>query len=237
MKRSILAISMILSASLGILFQIFFGEVGGLTGWNIFKAFTVQSNIWIAVMTSVIVLWQYSHPQQQLPKWMIVLKFMTTTSILLTYIVFAVLLSPLMEMDYLLSPTNLFLHVVTPMLAIIDFIMFDSLIITKRTMVYSALVLPLIYATIFEIVYAMTNQLPVPYFFLDYQEFGWFSLSYNHLGIAYWIALIASMLALIANGLFALSAKLLLPRHRIKALNVVVAGMTVVTIISIVIQI
>ena len=98
------------------------------------------------------------------------------------------------------------------------------------------IVLPLVYATIFEIVYAITNQLPVPYFFLDYQQFGWFTLSYDRIGIVYWMILIASMLALVANGLYAASTKLLLPRHRVNALNLVVAGMTVITVISIVVH-
>lgn len=236
MKRWMIAIGLLLSTTLGIGFQLAFGDPGGLTGWNVFKAFTVQSNIWITLMVLILVIYQSRHPNEQLPKYLIILKFMTTAAILLTYIVFAVLLSPFVTFNYLISPTNLFLHVVTPMLAVIDFILFDSLLYTKKSVVYSALVLPFIYAVIFEITYVITDSLPVPYFFLDYQQLGWFLVTPDGIGIAYWMIIILGIILGIACGLYKLATLFLLPKHRINSMNIAVFTMVLITVISIVVH-
>lgn len=116
----ILKAGVIISFTLGLLFH-FIDTRSGFTG-DIFRAFTIQSNLWIATLCAVFLVMDIFFKNTIKPLWLHVLKFMFTVSILLTYIVFSILLAPLVEIDYLLSLSNIFLHTVTAILALMDFL-------------------------------------------------------------------------------------------------------------------
>ena len=60
-----------------------------------------------------------------LPQCLYVIKYMFTTSVLLTRMVSGVLLTLTMSIAYLVSLSNILLHNLTPSLALLDFILFD----------------------------------------------------------------------------------------------------------------
>ncbi len=162
---------------------------------SIFMAFTVQSNIWAAAICLVLLGYDLLvRGEQKRPKFLYLLKYMFTTSILLTWLAFALLLTPTMPKNYLFSLSNLFLHYLTPLLAFLDFVYFDPRNILKKRHLWLVLIMPFLYLIFFFAVYYQTGRLPVPYFFLDVSAYGWFSLGSGGIGVAYWIVGLSLML-------------------------------------------
>ena len=93
-----------------------------------FFFFTVQSNIFIILMAflflghEIISLFTKKYFVNQI---ILYLKYVATVAITVTFLVFFTMLAPLMGMDYLLSFNNFSLHAIVPILAIIDFIIYD----------------------------------------------------------------------------------------------------------------
>lgn len=193
---------------------------------SIYKAFTMQSNIWIAVICLVFLgIDLINKGIRKIPQRLHAIKFMFTTSILLTWLVFAVLLTPMMNLDYLLSPSNLFLHNLTPMLALIDFINFDQDSRINRRNLGLGLLMPLLYMIFFFSAYEITGKLPVPYFFLDYKELGWLRFGAEGFGVVYWVGLL--LIVLLGIGVTILKLKKIAERR-----PVVVSVLVVATMIS-----
>jgi len=162
---------------------------------SILKAFTMQSNIWIAAGCLVFLTFEIAQRgARRVPAWLHALKFMFTTSALLTWIVFAVLLAPTMNRAYLLSPSNLCLHNLTPALALLDQINLDADSPMAAKRLWLTLIMPLLYTVAFFMAYEITGELPVPYFFLDYRAYGWFGVGPDGIGVLYWIALLGAVL-------------------------------------------
>jgi nicotinamide riboside transporter PnuC len=86
----------------------------------------------------------------------------------------------------------------------LDFLLFDQEMANKKRQVWLALVMPLLYMVFFFTAYAKTGQLPVLYFFLDFQTYGWFSIEPGGIGVVYWILI----LSLILLGIASLTQKL-----------------------------
>lgn len=196
----ILKAGVVLSCCLGIGLH-FIADTGGFMN-VIFRAFTIQSNIWIALACLLFLVLDLKAARYRrrgfsgtegrgIPQGLYIIKFMFTTSILLTYSVFAVLLSPTMNLSYLLSPSNLLLHTLTAVFALLDFMLFDSEYRYRKRHLWFVLIMPLGYAVYFTLMYEILGTLPIPYFFLDYKTYGWFSFAKNGIGSGYWIMLLA----------------------------------------------
>ena len=130
---------------------------------------------------------------------------MFTTSVLLTWFAFAVLLTPIMKPAYLVSISNFCLHNLTPMLALLDFINFDHAYMPEKKHTWLALIMPALYMLFFFSASEMIGKLPVQYFFLDYKTHGWFSIGAGGIGVVYWIVIL--FLVCLAIGSTALILK------------------------------
>ncbi len=200
-----LKIGVILSCIIGVTLQVIAPNIKGST-W-VFRAFTTQSNILIAAICLVFLIIDLrTKGQRRIPKWLYTIKFMSTTAIVLTYVVFATLLSPLLSLQYIISPANVFLHNLTPILALLDFLLCDRAFKTSKNFVWLSLVMPLFYSVYFFTSYEITGKLPIPYFFLDYKKLGWFTIGANGLGVTYWSVLICGMLILLSAILLKLKS-------------------------------
>lgn len=222
-----------LSASAGVFFQMYSRDFVGIS--NIFKTFTTQSNIWIGTLCLVfLVLDLKNKGAREYPSWLCGLKFMFTTSILLTYIVFALLLTPFMNIEYLLSPNNLFLHVLTPLFAVTDFLICEKGIKNdKKYITYLPLIMPLLYGGFFSIYYEITNELPVQYFFMDYKTYGWLAFKSGGMGVIYWVLILCGFLLVIGRVLLIIKNKSEKLSTKHLALNafLIIFSLTVVTFI------
>ena len=169
----------------------------------IFKAFTIQSNIWagsIALLGLGFSL--FSHPKA-MPAWLEPIRFMFTSAITLTWLVFAILLTPTMSLSYLLSQSNFYLHSLTPMLSVIDYIRQPTDNVPIKN-IWAVMIMPILYSHYFFVEYAYTGEMPVRYFFMDYRKHGWFGISRKGLGVVYWMILLLTTLVGIGRGLLAL---------------------------------
>lgn len=190
-----------------------------------FKYFTNLSNIWIMAIIAVFLVYDIlrlvkgdsaPHPKN----WLYTVKFVCTVAITLTFLVFSVLLIPQLIAEgnaaYIFSISNLCVHNIVPMLAILDFCLFDyDFKTSKLTFLWSAL-LPIAYSA-FVIICSycgvMFGEDKFPYFFFNYDNNGWLSIKDGNLGVAYWILLLAGVVFLIGIGLIAIKNAVAKKRH------------------------
>ncbi len=175
----------------------------GLTG-SLFKAFTIQSNACTAIISGLFLAAEGSGRTLEASPCLSAVKYMFTTSILLTWLVFSVLLAPAMSIGYLTSASNILLHTIAPMLAMADFLNSRDALKEDRVSLLLPLVMPLAYALYFFSSYSITGKMPVPYFFLDYVRFGWFRIGSSGIGVAYWMAVLMLMLVLLGRAILRL---------------------------------
>lgn len=179
-------------------------SAGFMSGNTTLLYFTIQSNITIITITFVflinsllVLLGKKSFINQPL----LYIKFCFTVAITLTFIVFVTLLAPIVGLNYFLSFNNFSLHIIVPILAILDFFLFDYEIkITKKTFLIGTF-MP-IYYFIFYLIgrtrgFKYIDGADAPYFFLDYTKYGWFTISKDGLGVFYWVVILIVFVALI----------------------------------------
>lgn len=170
---------------------------------SIFKAFTIQSNIWAGSIALLGLGFSLFNPKKALPAWLEPIRFMFTSAITLTWLVFAILLTPTMSLSYLLSQSNFYLHSLTPILSVIDYIRQPEDNVPFKN-IWTVMIMPILYSLYFFLEYAYTGEMPVRYFFMDYRKHGWFGISRKGLGVVYWMILLLTTLVGIGRGLLAL---------------------------------
>lgn len=165
-------------------------------GASVFFFFTVQSNIFIMLMALiflinevVVLITNKSFINQTL----LHIKYVATIAITITFIVFFTMLAPLMGVDYLLSFNNFSLHAIVPILAIVDFFLFDKDIKLTYKSSLLATISPICYVifvytgAIFKLEYS--ENLYYPYFFLNIDTNG-FLFEKGTMGIIPWIVIL-----------------------------------------------
>lgn len=166
-----------------------------MSGSKTLLYYTIQSNLWIAGICVVFIVIEVKRiltGKNDISNTLLILKFIFTAAITLTFMVFSVLLTPLVSVDYLLSPSNLFLHNATPILAILDFILFDGPMKTKKWHFLLPSIMPLYYLLFSLLIGALGITFTstgdrFPYFFLNYEKLGWFRIRDAGFGVFYWI--------------------------------------------------
>lgn len=202
----------------------FLGSDGFVSSSKALLYFTIQSNLWTLLLMTVYLIHTirvYRGHESQLPHWFGKLKYVVTVSIALTFVVFAVLLSPFMSLSYLASATNLCMHFLAPIAAILDFIFFDHPKDLRKKDVFWTWIPPLYY-----LIFALSLSFAgvrfaagaiVPYYFLDYSTRGWLRISEHGLGVIYWFILMLLLVSGLALGLRSLVARV--ERKRAKAVS------------------
>ena len=168
---------------------------------NIILYFTTQSNIWIMLIALVMVF--YDIAKTTIPKIVYVIKYIFTVSIMVTGIVYNLILAPQYAIyfgsffkAYSMSVT--ILHVVVTLLAFISYVLFDenpfkrkfNLLGYTMPMLYFLFIIVLSIVSSNDYIFDGMDGAPsrFPYFFLDYINNGWFTLTGNiaKLGTFYW---------------------------------------------------
>lgn len=204
----ILKIGIVLSALFGIRANLDPSDPLSMGLNSLLLYFTIQSNLWIAGISIVFLGFDLAGKgERKIPNWLYALKFMFTASILLTFVVFSLLLIPLVPPSYLTSPSNLLLHNLTPLLAVADFLLCDFPYKSKARHAWLGLVMPLLYLA-FTLLLSFNGVRfggkVVPYFFLDYETLGWFSVSDKGFGVVYWVFILSALLLGMSAGLLKL---------------------------------
>ena len=86
--------------------------------------FTVDSNILCGIASLMVIL---SFMFSNTPKWVVCLKLMATTAVTITFLVVMFMLGPAMGYKLMFMGANIYMHLLTPILAIISFIFFDPI--------------------------------------------------------------------------------------------------------------
>ena len=192
--KILIKIALVVVGVLGIVLTAQSSEFMG--GGSVFFFFTVQSNIFIMLMALiflvnevVVLITKKSFINQVL----LHIKYTATVAITITFLVFFTMLAPLMGVDYLLSFKNYSLHAIVPILAIVDFFLFDKDIQLTYKSSLLATIPPVCYVVfvyvgaIFKIQYA--KDLYYPYFFLNIDTNGFF-FEKGTMGIIPWIIIL-----------------------------------------------
>lgn len=173
---------------------------GGFIRSNTYLYFTIISNLETVIIFSVFVVLRIAENikgKQIIPKPLFMLKFMITAPMTITLTVAALLLAPLKDNVYLFSMKNLSLHIIAPILAMIDFLMIDRGFEYKWKMTFLGFILPLLYLAMTLLIsvkgITYSNGTNFPYYFLNYRELGWFNLNGGMPGVAWWILIVAVM--------------------------------------------
>ena len=183
-------------AIVGILGIIFTAQSSAfMGGGSVFFFFTVQSNIFIIAMALIFLINEIVlliSKKSFINQTLLFIKYVATVAITVTFLVFFTMLAPLMGVDYLLSFNNFSLHAIVPILAIIDFIIFDTDINLTYHNSLLATISPISYVifvyvgAIFKLQYG--ENLYYPYFFLDFEKNGF--LFEKGFGILSWILIL-----------------------------------------------
>lgn len=178
---------------------------------NHFLYYTNLTNVLIILLMAVLMGFEWKAHRAEvpvlMPAWLQQLRFILTSAILLTLVGFSLLLIPLVDRDYLLSPSNLLVHNAVPLLACLDYVLFSQR--DGRPRLWLSLLGPFAYG-LFALALALSGHRfhgsVAPYFFLDYEKQGWFTLGAGKLGVIYWMLLMAALQLALAKVLSGLRA-------------------------------
>lgn len=188
---------------------------------QIFTYFTTLSNIVIAFVAGVFAILDVIEiitKKDYKNNALYTCKFMATISITLTCLAFMFLLAPTMATGFFgaYGGSSFYLHLFSPVMAILDFILFDYNFKSNRWHKYFALVPPYMYCGYVVIASTLFNvrwgNMMAPYNFLNFgAKTGWFgfdlsTINYETLGIG--VAYNIIVLSLIFFGIGALFLKI-----------------------------
>lgn len=164
---------------IGLLFSLF-GE-DGFMNTDTFLYYTIQSNLLAMATAAVVVVCALRYRgRAELPKAVQFLRLLSTIAITLTFLVFSLMLTPEMirsgNTAYLTTPGNVFVHNLVPIGAILDWCLFASVKPLPRRSALCGLLPALSYVLfVFICVFCgiRFSGNTVPYFFLDYETYGW----------------------------------------------------------------
>lgn len=171
--------------------------------------YTLQSNLWIFILELVLLVLTIIEDVKQISiikEKMVVLKFVMTVAILVTFIVYWSMLAPYVAQKNVLALSNVILHAISPILMLVDFLVFDREYTFKKNNVYLTIIPPLYYL-IFAMVRAeisdtvFTQGSRYPYWFIDIDTFGWLG-NINGPGVIYWAILVLIGVEALGFGLY-----------------------------------
>lgn len=96
---------------------------------EMFRYFTVDSNILAGIVSLVMIIYEIkllNNKISTIPDTIYILKFISTSAVSLTFLTTAIFLTPQYGIYNLYSNTNLFFHLIVPLLAIISYISLEN---------------------------------------------------------------------------------------------------------------
>lgn len=211
-------------AVLGGLIGCFLDAGGFMGGSGLLLYFTNQSNIWIGTVALVLAVLQIvnlTKGKYGFNKKVYLIQQVFTVSISLTCIVYCFVLVP----SFLAADTDLFnpfaltqmlLHVVSPLLAIVDFLFFTKGVKFKAVDSLWSAIPPLYYLGFSAVGFVLNGNFGMgnnfPYFFLNYSSpagvFGFSNVMPYFMGSFYWIILLVLLVLGMSFGYLKIVNKL-----------------------------
>ncbi len=182
--------------------------------------FTIISNIFIVIMLEISLIKDcinvFFNKNIKLPNCVYVLKYFATVYITITFLNYLLVVAPTNKEGFVNSyfengAGSFFVHIITPILAIIDFLKFDYEYKSERKHIYLVTIFPSIYfigimiASFLGVTW--DNGMCVPYNFLNYKATtGWLGLDLTQvnsetIGVGVFYVAIISVFAYIGVGI------------------------------------
>lgn len=158
---------------------------------NIFAYFTVLSNVIVGVTTLLLALDPYRDSRL-----FAIFRLIGLVAITVTFIVFHVVLSRLLDLETWAEAANQLLHTVVPILAIVGWGVFGPRGLTSARVARLTVLFPLAYM-LFTVIRGPLSSDFYPYPFADVQALGYLRVGVN----ALWVALLFVATAAAATGL------------------------------------
>lgn len=174
---------------------------GELTGPQAFSYFTVQSNVFMAMVSLAFAIKEFQFLKgriTKIPFKYYILKMIATTAVGLTFVVVFIIFSSLLKdgLFPLLMNSNLFFHFIIPVTSILNYILFEKTDIIKFKHVFYGLIPTLLYEIYYtsNVLLNMQDGRVSPahdwYYFTQHGLLIAISIPFIMLGITYIIALI-----------------------------------------------
>lgn len=170
---------------------------GGFFRTNVYLYFTIFSNTGTAIVFAVMFIAELTERirgRYMIPQGLFVLKFMFTAALAITLVVAATLLAPFKDQAYLFSAKNLTVHIFAPLIAVLDFLIFDRRFIVRWYTAFLGLAMPAGYSALTLLLSIRgihySNGTIYPYYFFNWRELGWWTFSKPKLGVGWWLIII-----------------------------------------------
>ena len=105
------------------------GSLLEASNMNMFRFYTVDSNILVGIVSLILIIFEVRLKKEkikEIPKWVYNLKLMGVAGITLTFLVTLVFLSPMYGFYAMYNNSNLFYHLIIPILSLISYICFEN---------------------------------------------------------------------------------------------------------------
>ena len=116
------------------------GSEGGLlssSGWENLKYFTVLSNVFCGIVAAIF-LFTHHHHNDAYPTWLLTLKLTAASAITITFLVVACFFGPLYGYGRLYLGSNLWFHLIIPLLGIVEFCLINGKLPFRMTFLTGA---------------------------------------------------------------------------------------------------
>ena len=165
-----------------------------LHGIQMFKFYTVDSNILMGVASLVFLIYEFKIVEKkikEIPRIVYILKFVSTVTILLTFLVTIAYLGPLYGFYAMYNNTNLFFHLIIPILSLVTYVFFEKHEIGYKHAYYGIIPM-LIYAVYYSLrIFAHLNGKGVSY---KYDFYGFLGGNLNNVFIVAPVILVITYL-------------------------------------------
>lgn len=178
----------------------------GYTGFKSLRFFTVLSNVFVTVVAIILVIYAIKNllnDKYDLPKWLVYLKFVSTTCVALTMFVVIVYLSPVAAANgkgyfSLFTNNNFFMHFLTPVLAICSFVFCEHAERIKFSSTWWTLLPVVVYGIVYFVMVVLVGE----------ANGGWVDFYGFTLGGRYWFIPIAATIVFAITFALALLLRL-----------------------------
>ena len=114
-----------------------------VNGWSDLKYFTVESNLLFGASCLVYTIWRLAAGEARVPKWLSILKYLSAVGVFVTFTVVVTFLGPLYGYGKMFSGANLFFHLLIPLFAIVEYVLFAEKISFRES--FFAMAPPVVY--------------------------------------------------------------------------------------------
>ena len=121
-------------------------------GYETFKFFTTDSNILSAIAALIVLIFQIkilTGKSKEIPRWAMILKYIGTTAVMVTFVVVMTFLGPLYTYPFVLRNTMIYTHLFGPLLAFVSFWLFEPYYVIPKRVIHLAVIPTAFYGAVY----------------------------------------------------------------------------------------